>query len=53
MQKYMHHGPSVIVSNQLQWSMPHNVASFSRLATINRIPIIVLGFMFRFISLFS
>lgn len=42
----MAHLPSDIVSNQLQWSMPHNVASFSRLATTNRMPITVLGFMF-------
>jgi hypothetical protein len=52
MQKYMDHGPSDIVSNQLQWRMPHNVASFNRLATTKRAPITVLGFMFVFISSF-
>ena len=52
MPKYMAHGPSDIVSNQLQWRMPHNVASFNRLATIKRMPIIVLGFMLLFIFLF-
>jgi hypothetical protein len=50
MQKYMTHGPSDIVSNQLQWNMPHNVASFSRLATIKNIPIIVLAFIIIFLS---
>jgi hypothetical protein len=49
MQKYMVHGPSDIVSNQLQWRISHNVASFSRLATIKRRPITVLGFIIIFL----
>jgi hypothetical protein len=48
MQKYMTHGPSDIVSNQLQWRMPHNVASFNRLATTKRTPITVLDFIIIF-----
>ncbi len=53
MQKYMAHGPSDIVSNQLQWRMPHDVASFSRLATMKINPIIVLGFIILFLFGFS
>ena len=51
MPKYMAQGPSDTVSNQCQWRIPHSVASFSRLAKMKIIPIIVLGFMFVFISL--
>ncbi len=41
----MAHGPSDRVSSQLQWRIPHNVANFSKLATMSIIPIIVLGFI--------
>ena len=50
MLRYMDQGPSDRVSNHLQWRMPHNVASFSKLATMRIMPIIVLGFIIIFFS---
>ena len=38
-------GPSDMVSNQLQWSMPHSVPNFSRAATMKINPMIVLLFI--------
>ncbi len=45
MLKYMAHRPSDVVSNQLQWRMPHSVANFNRAATMKITPIIVLLFI--------
>ena len=41
----MAQGPSDRFSNQLQWIIPHNVANFSKLATMKITPMIVLGFI--------
>ena len=53
MLRYMAHGPSDRASNQLQWRIPHNVANFSKLATMKIIPIIVLGFIIMFLLVVS
>ena len=49
----MAQGPSDRVSNHLYWRMPHSVASFSKLVTMKKIPIIVLGFIIIFLPVVS